>query len=282
MRYIEYQESRKHGTFDFPFALYKVNRFHPRYIMTYHWHSETEIIRVLSGQFPITLNGSEYFVSPGECIFIPSGILHGGTPKNCTYECLVFNLEAVTQEIRIGRQEIQQLTNHDIQIESYYPADCVDILMPVNAIFQAIGSREDGYPLIVQGNLCILLGNILRHHYYHAQQDTSHHIKKRIHQYKTVLAFIETHYAEPLTLGDLAGCVHMNSRYFCRFFKDLTHQSPIDYLNSYRIEAACEQLSTKDKSITEIALDCGFNDASYFVKVFKKYKNMTPSKYLYG
>ena len=102
---------------------------------------------------------------------------------------------------------------------------------------------------------------------------------KKIQQYKTILSMIEQHYSEPLSLQALANTVHMNSHYFCRFFKELTDQTPIEYLNSYRVEAACEQLYVSQKSILEIALDCGFNDVSYFIKVFKKYKNLTPSEY---
>ena len=58
------------------------------------------------------------------------------------------------------------------------------------------------------------------------------------------------------------------------------HTTPIEYLNYYRIEIACEQLIITNKNITDIAYDCGFNDVSYFTKVFKKYKDTVPSKYM--
>lgn len=56
--------------------------------------------------------------------------------------------------------------------------------------------------------------------------------------------------------------------------------TPMDYVNQYRIEQACHQLLTTDFPITEVAFNCGFNDSSYFIKVFKKYKGTTPKKYL--
>ena len=52
----------------------------------------------------------------------------------------------------------------------------------------------------------------------------------------------------------------------------MTHRTPIDYLNYYRIEQACFKLATSNDSIAEIGLSCGFNDESYFIKTFKKYK----------
>lgn len=72
----------------------------------------------------------------------------------------------------------------------------------------------------------------------------------------------------------------MNTNYFCKFFKSLTGTSPIDYLTIYRLECAKKKLKETELSITEVAYDCGFNDSSYFTKVFKKYNNITPTKFL--
>ena len=59
----------------------------------------------------------------------------------------------------------------------------------------------------------------------------------------------------------------------------MTHKSPMNYLNFYRIERACYQLIHSDSSIIEISVNCGFNDVGYFIKTFRKYKGTTPSKY---
>ena len=91
--------------------------------------------------------------------------------------------------------------------------------------------------------------------------------------------FIEKNYASPITLQELSASVSMSPKYFCRFFSEMTHQTPMDYLNRQRIEQACCQLATTDDSITEIAYRNGFNDLSYFIRTFKKYKGITPGKY---
>ena len=95
-----------------------------------------------------------------------------------------------------------------------------------------------------------------------------------------MIATIEDHYDECITLDDLARAAGMNSKYFCRYFREMTHRTPIDYLNYYRIEQACFKLATTNDSIAEIGMSCGFNDESYFIKTFKKYKGVTPKKYL--
>ena len=101
----------------------------------------------------------------------------------------------------------------------------------------------------------------------------------RILQLKQVLDFIEHNYTGALTLKQLSASVSMSPKYFCRFFSEMTHQTPMDYLNRQRIERACYEISTTDDSITDIAYRNGFNDLSYFIRTFKKYKGTTPGKY---
>ena len=72
----------------------------------------------------------------------------------------------------------------------------------------------------------------------------------------------------------------MNPKYFCRFFRQMTQKTPVEYLNYYRIECAREQLSTTSCTVTEIAFNCGFNDVSYFIKIFRKYMGMTPGQFV--
>lgn len=281
MRYIEYHEQRTHGTLDFPFAFYHVNQNHPRYVMPYHWHSESEMIRILSGHFIVTLEEKEYPLHVGDCLYIPSGTLHGGLPNNCCYECLVFNANTIIKETHIGKESLQPLLQEQIALSNYYAADSSDICAVIHSMFNEMQQRKEGYQLKVIGLFYEFLGNIFTNHHYHPVQTQTHMQTKRIQQYKDILSFIAQNYSEDITLDDLANCVHLNSHYFCRIFRELTHQSPMEYLNAYRIEAACEQLSYTNKSITEIAFDCGYHDAGYFIKVFKKLKGITPTQYLH-
>ena len=120
---------------------------------------------------------------------------------------------------------------------------------------------------------------IFSNHYFIENPTRTRRDYKRILQLKQVLEFIEKNYANPITLQELSASVSMSPKYFCRFFSEMTHQTPVDYLNRQRIEEACLQLAATDDSITEIAYRNGFNDLSYFRRTFKKYKGMTPGKY---
>lgn len=65
----------------------------------------------------------------------------------------------------------------------------------------------------------------------------------------------------------------------CKIFKTYLYQTPIDFLNRYRLERGVEHIATSSVSITEIALACGFSSPSYFTEIFRQYKGYTPTEY---
>ena len=73
MKFSEYRENKTHGTPRFPLEYYHVNENHSQYVMPLHWHSEFEVLRVLSGRLALYLNNEVYDLRSGDIIFIPSG-----------------------------------------------------------------------------------------------------------------------------------------------------------------------------------------------------------------
>ncbi|WP_406807622.1 helix-turn-helix domain-containing protein [Clostridium perfringens] len=133
---------------------------------------------------------------------------------------------------------------------------------------------------MAQGALYYLIGTILENQLYVKNNKYTKKTKERFLQLKNVITLIENEYQNPLTLEDLSKASGMFPKYFCRFFHEMINKTPIEYLNYYRIEISCEKLIATELSITEIALNCGFNDVSYFIKTFKKHKGLTPKQYL--
>ena len=93
-----------------------------------------------------------------------------------------------------------------------------------------------------------------------------------------VFEYIDRNYSEHLTLDDLAKSVNFHKEYFCRLFKKATGSTVIDYLNFVRVYKA-EKLLRKNSNITDVAYRVGFASASYFTKIFKKYRLCSPSTY---
>ena len=280
MKYMNYREEKKHGTFDFPIEFYHVGPTHPRYEMSYHWHIEYEIIRILKGEFLMTIGEEEFLARAGDIIFVKGGLLHGGIPVKCMYECIVFNLDALMTSSPAGDRLLKKIRDDSIQVLNHFPKPDPELMRITERMFGQMKIQAEGHELIVIGAFYEFFGYVLERRHYIITQDISTKEGRRIEHLKRALEVIENSYPDCTSLDDLAKAAGMNSKYFCRYFREMTHRTPIDYLNYYRIEQACFKLATSNSSIADVGMSCGFNDVSYFIKTFKKYKGMTPKKYL--
>ena len=280
MKYMNKKKKKKHGTFDFPIEFYHVGPTHPRYEMSYHWHIEYEIIRILKGEFLMTIGEEEFLARAGDIIFVKGGLLHGGIPVKCMYECIVFNLDALMTSSPAGDRLIKKIRDDSIQVLNHFPKPDPELMRITERMFGQMKIQAEGHELIVIGAFYEFFGYVLERRHYIITQDISTKEGRRIEHLKRALEVIENSYPDCITLDDLAKAAGMNSKYFCRYFREMTHRTPIDYLNYYRIEQACFKLATSNSSIADVGMSCGFNDVSYFIKTFKKYKGMTPKKYL--
>ena len=283
MKHDGYNEFRQRGRFDFPIEFHHVDRHHPRFHMPYHWHMEYEIDLVVRGSVTLTLNESQVHAKAGDIIFIRDGVVHGGHPEttDTIYDCIVFDMKKMLAGSHTFQDRIEDVLKHVTLINKYLPASTPDIPQLMQHLFRSMKEEHTGYELVVTGLLYTFLGFIFQQGLYHeaASLTLREHRRKRITQLKQTFQLIDSQYQQPLTLTDLAQAANLSPNYFCRFFQKITHHSPIDYLNRYRIEMACLKLTHTNDSITEIAFSCGFNDVSYFIRLFRRYKETSPRKY---
>ena len=101
-------------------------------------------------------------------------------------------------------------------------------------------------------------------------------------QMSDVVRHVADHYADKITVDDLAALAHLSTSQFTRQFNKLFQMTPARYLTRIRINAACSLLTRSDLDLASIAERCGFHDASHFVKQFKKQMGMTPGQYRSG
>jgi len=94
-----------------------------------------------------------------------------------------------------------------------------------------------------------------------------------------LLAYIREHYAEPISLTEIANHFHFNPSYLSSFFASHNKEGFSEYLNRIRVEKAADLLQEADTSISEISGMVGYSDHSYFTKVFKKLMGVSPSQY---
>ncbi|KAA0550194.1 response regulator [Bacillus sp. BGMRC 2118] len=93
------------------------------------------------------------------------------------------------------------------------------------------------------------------------------------------LKYVDENIHTSLTLKEVASFVHLNSSYFSVIFKEQTTLTFSEYVTRSRIQKAKNLLLTSNSSVSEIAESVGYSTSKYFIKIFKEYEGMTPSKY---
>lgn len=271
---MAFNEIKLHGTEDFPLELYCIDKNHPKYEMAHHWHTNLEIMRILKGKAEIQLNDRKYETREGDVLFVNSEVVHSALPEECEYECIVFDPHFLATNSEF-EEFICHIVNHDMFIKEY--SHDTEIKKIVHNLFEAMKTGKNKFT--VTGILYSLFGEIISRNYFDEKLYTENENAKNLYKLKKVLNFIRKSYSKQITLKDMAQVANVSPKYFCSFFKNMTAKTPVEYLNSYRIEKAAAKLLASDSSVTDIAYSCGFNDLSYFIKVFKDLKGISPKQF---
>ena len=276
--YEQYNEKKQHGTPDFPIEIYLLSEGHPQYVMPPHWHKELEIIKVVSGKLELYINDVLYEISQGDIFIVNSKFLHRAVPKKCEYECVVFDLKFLTKmNNAVYAEYIHPIISGNLIIDDIYKPDGSELYFALDSIFSKLKEGTRHQKLTVISELFKILELL-----YLNDNITEHKINKKSNQNDMIiklLNWIDMNFKEHITLETLSKEAGLTPNYLCRIFKSFTGKSPIEYVNFIRIQNICQELRWSEKSITEIATDNGFNDISYFCKVFKKQMGVSAKKY---
>ncbi|MGA0334572.1 MAG: AraC family transcriptional regulator [Kiritimatiellia bacterium] len=132
-------------------------------------------------------------------------------------------------------------------------------------------AREAGYEAALLAKLLELIINLSR---LYMQSETTE--ARALLRVGHVIGSLESNYAKDWTLDEILHIAHMSKSNLMRVFKNATGQSPIEYLLRMRIQEAMKRLIHTDLSITEIAMDVGFNDSNYFSRQFRQALGQSP------
>ena len=94
-----------------------------------------------------------------------------------------------------------------------------------------------------------------------------------------MIGFIQEHYAEDVSLQDIANAASISRSEASRCFQSYLHTSPVNYLLKYRVERSMQLLRDGNMTVEAVALECGFSSSAYFCKLFRSHTGMTPKQY---
>ncbi|GKX67303.1 AraC family transcriptional regulator [Inconstantimicrobium mannanitabidum] len=277
----------KHGSYDFPMAVYtdKFDLFEEGYIR-WHWHKELQFSYSLHDKVVVFIEDEKIILSPGDGIFINSNILHQIKPYN-NNNCMMFSIDfdatliGGTEDSLIGKKYVTPiLENSNLKFISLKASVQwqKEILDNLKKVFELSNEKSYGYELEMRNHLNIVWLNMLKEMKEEIKdlEPLKSYDDERV---KASIQYIQQHYIGNIQLDNIAMAANISKSECCRSFKRILKITPFEYLMEYRVSKAAELLLRSNKTISNIALDVGFNGISYFGKVFKKYMNCSPSEY---
>lgn len=288
------KELKTHGDFEYPVGVYEVNMKN-MYMETvrWHWHDELELIFVHEGCGNFHVRDDSYILSEGQGMLINQGMLHSFSiaegSENCIYSSIVFHPSFLfpysqTKLCSIYLHPVisnQSLAGLPFSEDMPYEKEILDLLRQIIEINK---ERQYCYELYTKDYLLrlwiLLLERHIRENRISSEAGDSR-ISMDETRAKEAIRFIEEHYADPISLDDIAASIHVSRSECCRCIRRCMKMTPFEYLMKYRIFIAAGLLCNEDSddSVATLASKVGFNSSSYFNKLFRKYMNCTPTQY---
>jgi len=279
------REDRRHGSPDFPFATYEMIRPAGDPILDNHWHEEAEFLWVTGGSAVFQIGLNEYVLRQGEAMFVPGGEIHGGHSLGggaCAYRAVVFGTDWLAESgDAVGARYMKPLQRGEAAIPSVYAADepwAEQTVRRLEKLYELRESRDPSMAFRVKAELMLLFADLLTAGKWTEQAPAASHTLAA-EQMKAVVAYIESEYAEALSVADLARVAGMSPGHFSRVFKSYLRKTPMEYVLQHRLSRAALLLRNGSLSVGQIAMEVGLPNFSYFGKAFKTKFGVVPSGY---
>ena len=249
-----------------------------------HDHDFVEILYVLEGAGRHCVDGEEFTVKAGDLLFINYGSTHAFFvddklvaynlmirvdyfTKNMIKDDNLFYMLALT-----SFEKIQHELNNRSPLVSFDYSERGDLANLFDNIELELSKNELGKLLVLDSYINIILCKVFRKIFV---KDSD----KDLLIPQDILDYINEHFNEKISLGDLSQRCFYNPAYFSRLFKKAFNMSFTDYIMDIRLKHCCELLKNSDYTIDRIIEECGFSDRNTFYERFKNKYGCTPSEY---
>lgn len=261
----------------------------------WHWHPEVEVMIINHGEADLLTDDKKIRLKAGQGILINQNVMHSLQPVDAKADCslyftifhpsflfgygnTVMSTKFLTPILSSPSFRVMLLDEQDQAAER--------LMDTINSVIAVNMTKKYGFELITKSYLCQfwvqLLEQVIPQNLTSRKQNGLSLDETRV---KDAILYIENHYSEHISLEDLANSVHISKSECCRCFKRALQFTPIEYLMKYRIFKAANMIQSHDPishSISDLAFSVGFNNVSYFNKVFKQYMKCTPREYKKG
>ncbi len=259
--------------------------------MTIHWHDEVEFIYVIRGSIGYQLNGRYVSMKEGEGIFMNSRQLHviRSEKEDCELYCLLFHPIILSSSKHIVTHYVNTIIENDRipyillsekeewQRKILYDLKEMEEYEGRGSDFDRECDRKPGHELDTMRIIYDIWTNL-----YHGLDIEHGSDIQRNHGLaivRQIMNYVNENYQDKLSLEKMCEVGNVGKTKCSALFASYMNMSPMEYAKNYRLEKSMELLELTDMTITQVALETGFNDGSYFSKVFRANVGYSPQEY---
>lgn len=275
-------ELKTHGSVTLPFTVYRGNI--PKWLNAYplHYHIELELIVCREGIGKIQLQGTTYYLEKEDIIVILPEQVHSIEAKDNHFEYynILFRLsylETNKDNNTLYLSYLAPFENGQLIISPLLKkgSEMHTLIFPIANLLYGYW-RKECPPLLLKSKLYEIMYIL---HIHAKKPDHKTKVHKANQCLKQTVQYLQEHYNEPIPIKEIAEYCGYSESHFMKVFSQLTEKSFTQYLISFRLEKAAQLLLSSSLSVIEIASECGFPNASYFTRSFRKHYGISPSEY---
>ena len=277
MRQTLFEESLDGITID------RVIRDYEYTMPTKHFHDEYEIYYLVEGERFYFIGQHTYHIKKGCLVFINRNEIHKTGVAASSYHdriLIEFSEEPFASFFsQFGDLSLRDFFNRYSGVLEIAPAEQPFVENLLLELQSEIHHKLPGYRLSVMMKLSSLILYAMRYAESHRQMPVKSSSMARHQKVDLVADYITSHCTESISLENLADTFFVNKCYLSRIFKEVTGFTVNEYINIHRIDKAHVLLTTTSMSVSDIARECGYESLTYFEKVFRTYREVSPLKY---
>ena len=270
-------EVLKYNAPDFPISTaYADLLIFPDYAAGQHWHRDFEVLIALDGDMDYQVNGNHVCLEKGDAIFVNSGRMHYGYSakmENRNYCFAVFHPEllGLIPAVASSLEKLSRDSSQDYWLFSASNEKDRQVIAQIRSLCDHADPKE---AVSVVSACAALVSEII-------SRDSSHPNHPSDPDWAVIrkmVGYIQSHYQERIMIEEIASAGAVCRSKCCQLFREKLHSTPVNYVNRYRLEKACD-LIRDGSSLTDAAFSAGFQGLSYFSELFKKVYGIKPSQY---
>lgn len=279
--YFELKENKPHGTKDDPFSTYHIENAGRSFQIPVHWHDEFEIIYVRSGFLTVSISGESYIGKTGEAFVVSPGNLHlmGAQTGTVDYYTFLFPLKYISfrTDDMLDEKLLEPLNSGHLMICPRVKDTAKELCEQLIEIYEAKKDESESKITTQVRTKIILLQFILEmwKKGFVIENDTS----GRNTVEKEMVSYIQQNFTGKISLREFGEQFHLSEKYISRYFKEHFHITLSQYVTYLRLEHAKQLLQDTDIPVTDVAMQSGYQNVSYFIRSFQKAYAVSPLKY---